>query len=310
MSLSKQTLEAAVNELVTAQDWWRWTASQLSKNNVFFGHGTVNAWDEAGALVMQSLRLPHEYIKVISDCRLTREERELIAERLRLRINERKPLPYITGVAYFCEMEFAVDERVLIPRSPIAELIRHRFQPWLGNHPVNHLLDLCCGSACIAIACARYLPEAKIDAADISADALAVAQQNVSDYSLDEQIELIESDGLSALTGRRYDLIVCNPPYVDAQDMANLPAEYHHEPALALASGDDGLDFVRELLKQASNHLTEHGLLICEVGNSMEHVIEQFKDVPFTWIEFEHSDDGVFMLSAADLKQYFNTDGS
>ncbi|HEX4911681.1 MAG TPA: 50S ribosomal protein L3 N(5)-glutamine methyltransferase [Permianibacter sp.] len=305
MSLSEQEIQQAVDDLRTAQDFWRWAASRFSEHDLFYGHGTVNAWDEAGALVMQSLELPHHYIEAIGPCRLTRSERQLIAERTAERINSRRPLPYITGKAYFCNLEFIVDERVLIPRSPIAELIQNRFQPWLGEREPERILDLCCGSACIAIACAHAFPEARIDASDISADALDVAEQNVAAYQLEEQVALIQSDGLTELVGEQYDLIVCNPPYVDAEDFASVPPEYQHEPALALESGEDGLDFVRRLLNEAAQFLTPGGLLICEVGNSMRHVIDQFPNVPFTWLEFEHSDDGVFLISREELRQYF-----
>ena len=305
MSLSEQDIQQAVDDLRTAQDFWRWAASRFSEHDLFYGHGTVNAWDEAGALVMQSLELPHHYIEAIGPCRLTRSERQLIAERTAERINSRRPLPYITGKAYFCNLEFIVDERVLIPRSPIAELIQNRFQPWLGEREPERILDLCCGSACIAIACAHAFPEARIDASDISADALDVAEQNVAAYQLEEQVALIQSDGLTELVGEQYDLIVCNPPYVDAEDFASVPPEYQHEPALALESGEDGLDFVRRLLNEAAQFLTPGGLLICEVGNSMRHVIDQFPNVPFTWLEFEHSDDGVFLISREELRQYF-----
>ena len=305
MSLSEQDIQQAVEDLRTAQDFWRWAASRFSEHDLFYGHGTVNAWDEAGALVMQSLELPHHYIEAIGPCRLTRSERQLIAERAAERINSRRPLPYITGKAYFCNLEFIVDERVLIPRSPIAELIQNRFQPWLGDREPERILDLCCGSACIAIACAQAFPDARIDASDISGDALDVAEQNVAAYQLEEQVALIQSDGLTELAGEQYDLIVCNPPYVDAEDFASVPPEYQHEPALALESGEDGLDFVRRLLNEAANFLTPGGLLICEVGTSMRHVMEQFPQVPFTWLEFEHSDDGVFLISREELRQYF-----
>lgn len=305
MSLSEQEIQQAVEDLRTAQDFWRWAASRFSEHDLFYGHGTVNAWDEAGALVMQSLALPHHYIEAIGPCRLTRSERQLLAERAAERINRRRPLPYITGKAYFCNLEFIVDERVLIPRSPIAELIQNRFQPWLGDREPERILDLCCGSACIAIACAQAFPDARIDASDISGDALDVAEQNVAAYQLEEQVALIQSDGLTELVGEQYDLIVCNPPYVDAEDFASVPPEYQHEPALALESGEDGLDFVRRLLNEAANFLTPGGLLICEVGNSMRHVMEQFPQVPFTWLEFEHSDDGVFLISREELRQYF-----
>jgi len=305
MSLSENEIQQAVDELRTAQDLWRWAASRFATHDLFYGHGTLNAWDEAGALVMQSLELPHDYIREIATCRLTAAERELIARRAADRINSRRPLPYITGKAYFCGLEFVVDESVLIPRSPIAELIQNRFQPWLGQRVPGRILDLCCGSACIAIACAHAFPDALIDASDISPDALEVAEENVAAYELAEQVELVLSDGLTELAGEQYDLIVCNPPYVDAEDFAAVPPEYRHEPAMALASGDDGLDFVRRLLDEAAQFLTPGGLLICEVGNSMRHVVQQFPNVPFTWLEFEHSDDGVFLLSREELRQHF-----
>lgn len=305
MSLAEEQVLQAVDELQTAQDFWRWAASQFAAHDLFYGHGTINAWDEAGALVMQSLALPHDYIREIASCRLTRAEREQIAERVAERINSRRPLPYITGKAYFCGLEFQVDERVLIPRSPIAELIQKRFQPWLGEREPGRILDLCCGSACIAIACAHAFPDALIDASDVSADALDVAEANVAAYQLEEQVALIQSDGLTELVGEQYDLIVCNPPYVDADDFASVPPEYQHEPALALEAGEDGLDFVRRLLSEAANFLTPGGLLICEVGNSTRHVVDQFPNVPFTWLAFDHSDDGVFLLSREDLRQHF-----
>jgi ribosomal protein L3 glutamine methyltransferase len=305
MSLTEHDIQQAVEDLHTAQDFWRWAASKFSVHDLFYGHGTVNAWDEAGALVIQSLELPHDFIQAIASCRLTRDERQLIAERVAERVNSRRPLPYITGKAYFCGLEFIVDERVLIPRSPIAELIQKRFQPWLGNREPQRILDLCCGSACIAIACAQAFPDAQIDASDISGDALDVAEQNVAAYQLEDQVALIQSDGLTELAGEQYDLIVCNPPYVDAEDFASVPPEYQHEPALALESGDDGLDFVKRLLNEAHQFLTPGGLLICEVGNSMRHMQEQFPNVPFTWLAFEQSDDGVFLISREDLRQYF-----
>ncbi|NQD38157.1 50S ribosomal protein L3 N(5)-glutamine methyltransferase [Permianibacter sp. IMCC34836] len=303
--MSEQDIQQAVDDLHTAQDFWRWAASRFAAHDLFYGHGTINAWDEAGALVMQSLDLPHEYIREIASCRLTRSERELIANRAAERINSRRPLPYITGKAYFCGLEFIVDESVLIPRSPIAELIQNRFQPWLGEREPARILDLCCGSACIAIACAHAFPEALIDASDISAEALDVAEENVAAYQLEEQVQLVQSDGLTELMDEQYDLIVCNPPYVDAEDFASVPPEYRHEPALALAAGEDGLDFVRQLLADAAKCLTPGGLLICEVGNSMRHVMAQYPNVPFTWLEFEHSDDGVFLISREELRQFF-----
>lgn len=305
MSLNAEQLQAALAELSSAQDCWRYAASKMAAADLHYGHGTDNAWDEAGALVMQALGIAHEHIEHVAPCRLTAEERKKIAHWLDKRINARLPLPYISGKSWFCGLEFQVDARVLIPRSPMAELIQRGFSPWLGERRINRVLDLCCGSACIAIACQYAFPEAEIVAADISSDALMVAVDNCQRHGLAERLQLVESDGLSALTGQRFDLIVCNPPYVDAGDMASLPTEYKHEPALALASGDDGLTFVRRLLSEAAAHLTPGGLLFCEVGNSYLHVQEQFPQVPFTWIEFERSEDGVFLISREQLLQYF-----
>ncbi len=305
MSLSLQEINEAIEELHTAQDMWRWASSQFQRAELHFGHGTVCAWDEAGALVTQTLDIPHHYIREIAACTLTRRERELIARRAAQRINDRRPLPYITGKALFCGLEFVVDERVLIPRSPMAELIEKQFQPWLGEAAPARILDLCCGSACIAIACAHAFPDAEVDASDISPEALSVAARNVQRLDDLGQVQLIESDGLKGLADQKYDLIVCNPPYVDARDMAELPPEYRHEPRLALASGDDGLDFVRDLLHHAADHLNEGGLLFCEVGNSWVTLADAYPDVPFTWLHFEHSEDGVFMLCKDDLLRYF-----
>jgi ribosomal protein L3 glutamine methyltransferase len=295
----------ALNSLQTAQDFWRYAATQMYQADLFFGHGTTNAWDEAGALVMQALHLPPEHISHVAQCRLTNDEKQRVLHWLEQRISQRLPLPYISGKAYFCGLEFIVDHHVLIPRSPIGELIQKGFQPWLGEREVNRVLDLCCGSACIAIACAYAAPHLEIIASDISPDALQIAEKNIAKHRVSDRVQLRQSNCLQQLKGEKFDLIVCNPPYVDAQDMASLPDEYHHEPALALASGDDGLNFVRELLATASQHLNPGGLLFCEVGNSIQHMFEQFPNVPFTWIDFEHGDDGVFLISREELLSYF-----
>ncbi len=302
--MNAESIEA-MRDLQTAQDFWRYAATKMIEAEVFFGHGTTNAWDEAGALVMQALSLPHEHIAHVASCRLLQREKQRVLDWLQKRIEQRLPLPYISGKAYFCGLEFSVNENVLIPRSPFGELIQKGFQPWLGDREINRVLDLCCGSACIAIACAYAAPHIDVVASDISADALAIAEQNVIKHQLHDRVQLVQSDGLSALVNERFDLIICNPPYVDAYDMSTLPAEYRHEPALALQSGDDGLDFVRQLLATAAHHLTPGGLLFCEVGNSMQHMYEQYPNVPFTWVSFEHGDDGIFLISREDLLSYF-----
>lgn len=299
--------EEVLIDLHTAQDFWRYVASQLYQADLFFGHGTTNAWDESGALVMQALQLPPEHIVHVANCRLTRSEKERVLNWLDMRINQRMPLPYISGKAYFCGLEFIVNRNVLIPRSPMGELIQKGFQPWLGDREVERVLDLCCGSACIGIACAIAAPHLEIVCSDISSDALSVAEQNIQKHRVADRVSVRQSDGLKQLMGERFDLIICNPPYVDAQDMAALPAEYRHEPALALASGEDGLDFVRELLRTAADHLNPGGLLFCEVGNSVSHMFEQFPTAPLTWIDFEQGDDGVFLISREELLAYFSS---
>jgi ribosomal protein L3 glutamine methyltransferase len=285
------------------QDWLTATAQQLDSSGVFLGHGTDNSWDEALHLTLPLLNIPFDASPDVLQRILTDDELALLQLSRQRRIDERIPTPYITRQAWFCGLPFYVDERVLIPRSPIGELIEDGFYPWLTQSPVT-VLDLCCGSACIAVACCEAFPDAQVDAADISVDALAVAAINVSNYGLQARLSCVESDLFSALEGRRYDLIVCNPPYVDAEDMASLPEEYAHEPVLALASGNDGLDFTRRLLREAATHLTEKGILVVEVGNSAEALEQAFPTVPFVWLEFARGGDGVFLLTAQELDRY------
>lgn len=293
-------LDEAVNELLTVQDLLRWTTSRFNQSGIYLGHGTDNAWDEAVALVTHCLHLPMDIGQEILTARLTRTERLDIIKLVGLRIEKRLPLPYLTHKAWFAGLPFYVDERVLIPRSPVAELIEQEFQPWLTQEPTR-ILDLCTGSGCIAIALAHAFAQAEVDAVDISEDALAVAEINVEEYGLTHRVYPIQSDCFSAIKGTTYDLIVCNPPYVDAEDMADLPDEYHHEPELALASGHDGLDFVRAMLAQAPEHLTENGLLVCEVGNSQVHMEMAFPDVPFIWLELQNGGHGIFVIDRNTL---------
>lgn len=251
-------------------------------------------------MVLPSLYLPLDIPEDMRSARLTPSERHRIVERVIRRVNERIPVAYLTNKAWFCGHEFYVDERVLVPRSPIGELINQHFAGLISGEP-RHILDMCTGSGCIAIACAYAFPNAEVDAVDISADALAVAEQNIEEHGLLQQVTPIRSDLFRALPQVQYDLIVTNPPYVDAEDMDDLPGEYHFEPELGLAAGRDGLKLARRILACAPDYLSEQGVLICEVGNSMVHLIEQYPQVPFTWLEFEHGGDGVFMLTREQL---------
>lgn len=290
-------------ELQTIRDFIRWAVSRFNENGLHFGHGTDSAWDEAVALVLHTLHLPHDINPAVLDARLTQAEKEKITHLLQRRIAERIPTAYLTHEAWFADMPFYVDERVLIPRSPIAELIKNHFQPWIDADEVMSILDVCTGSGCIAIAAASAFPDAHVDACDISEDALLVAKTNVLRHEMTEQVELFHSDLFNSLPKKTYDIIVSNPPYVDEEDMASLPAEYRHEPVLGLAAGKEGLNIVTRILKDAPRFLNPNGILIVEVGNSEYALREQFPDVPFTWIDFQHSDGGVFLLTAKELEQ-------
>lgn len=295
--------ESRLRELVTLLDLVRWGASRFNEAGLHFGHGTDNAWDEALQLVMHGLHLPLDSKPEVLQARLTLEERREVMALLERRVDERLPLPYLTRKAHFCGLEFYVDERVLVPRSPIGELIRNGFQPWLQVEPLA-ILDLCCGSGCIGITCAAAFPEARVDLADIDSGAVEVAQTNINRHHLNERVRAVQSDLFSGLEGFSYELIVCNPPYVDARDLAEMPQEFRAEPEIALGSGDDGLDFTRRLLREAANHLQPDGLLVCEVGNSWEALEEAFPTVPFTWPEFADGGHGVFVISREELLAY------
>ncbi|WOT04017.1 50S ribosomal protein L3 N(5)-glutamine methyltransferase [Shewanella youngdeokensis] len=300
--MDKIFVDEAVTELRTIGDMLRWGVSRFNDANIYYGHGTDNAWDEAIALVFHALHLPEELGQQVIHSNLTISEKHKIVELIIRRVRERLPVPYLTNKAMFAGLEFYVDERVLVPRSPIAELIANRFSPWLYNKQVNRVMDLCTGSACIAIACAYEFEDAEVDALDISADALEVAQINIETLGVMERVFPMESDLFSAIPkGAHYDLIVSNPPYVDAEDIGDMPDEFHHEPEIGLASGRDGLDLTKRILANAADYLTEDGLLVVEVGNSMVHMIEQFPEIPFTWASFEHGGDGVFILTRDQL---------
>ncbi|MBQ0744758.1 MAG: 50S ribosomal protein L3 N(5)-glutamine methyltransferase [Pseudomonas sp.] len=289
--------------LTTIRDLVRWGVSRFHEDGVFFGHGSDNAWDEARLLVLHALYLPWETPEEYMGCKVTESERQLTLALLQRRIEQRIPAAYLTGQARFAGLDFIVDERVLVPRSPIAELIAQRFKPWLEAEPTR-ILDLCTGSGCIGIACAYAFPEAEVLLADLSADALAVAELNIDAHQLQGRVEARWSDGFEGMPGERFDLIVSNPPYVDAEDMAELPDEYMHEPEMGLAAGLDGLDLVRRMLAEAADHLTEQGLLVIEVGNSMVHVMAEWPEVDFEWVTFSQGGHGVFVLSARQCREY------
>lgn len=296
-------MTSPIEDLHTVRDYLRYASSQFAASKVFFGHGTDNVWDEAVHLVMRSLHLPLENNTLFLDARLTREERQLILERIRRRIDERVPLAYLLGEAWFMGMPFHVDERVLVPRSPIGELIENGFQPWLGDKPVERILDLCTGSGCIGIGAATVFEDASVDLSDISSDALAVAESNIELHELRERVRTIQSDVFANISGQ-YDIIVSNPPYVDAKDLAGMPDEFQHEPALGLAAGNDGLDIAHRIIARAAEHLTPGGLLVVEVGNSWVALDEAYPDLPFTWLEFSNGGDGVFAITEQDLRQW------
>ena len=297
--------EGLIEHLVTLRDYVRFAASRFTEAGLFFGHGTAGSLDEAAALVLHALHLPYDLPGGYFEARLTPGERESVLDLIERRIEERRPLAYLTQEALFAGLSFYVDERVLVPRSPIAELIGRRFSPWLEANEAMDILDLCTGSGCIAIACAFAFPEANVDAADISVDALDVASINVRRHELEDRVALIQSDIFSGLAGKRYDLIVSNPPYVNSAEWRNLPDEFHAEPRLGLEAGEDGLDCVRRILQGAAEHLQPEGILVVEVGSAAEALVRSFHDVPFCWLEFEQGGDGVFLLTADQVRRFF-----
>lgn len=288
--------------LHTIRDFIRYAATEFAKNNLFYGHGTDNAWDEACALVLQTLHLDVNLPQGFLSSRLTESECNIIHDRIQRRIKNRTPLPYITQQANFCDLNFYVDERVLIPRSSIAEMIHNQFSPWIDPNNVESILDLCTGSACIAIACAYAFPYAQIIASDISEDALNVAKINLQKHNLENNIKLYQSDLFANLPQIGFDIIVSNPPYVSFDEMTTLPAEYLHEPKLGLAADHDGIEIVLKILRDAKKYLNENGILIVEVGNSESILMERYSHIPFTWVDFENSEGGVFVLTQDQLK--------
>ena len=294
---------AVVEDLATIQDMMRWAYSYFNASDLYYGHGYDNAWDEAQQLVLAALYLPADVPEAMYQSRLTLVEKERVIHLIETRLGTRQPVAYLTNSAWFCGSEFYVDERTIVPRSPIGELIMQKFAGLIDHEP-KRILDMCTGSGCIAIACAQQFLEAEVDAVDLSLDALDVAQINIERHGLAERVFPISSDLFNDIPKDKYDLIVTNPPYVDEEDLDDMPQEFHFEPEMSLGSGADGLDITKRILAQAADYLTDNGVLVCEVGNSMVHLIEQFPTVPFNWIEFKNGGLGVFSLTRAQLVEH------
>ena len=297
-----------VEELFTIRDWLRFTVSQFEESKIFFGHGTDNSYDEAVWLIMSALHLPHDTLNNFLDAVITEQERKHLAHLIEQRITKRTPTAYLVREAWLRGFKFYVDERVIVPRSFIAELLdfnekgEHGLQPWI-EHPelINSAADICTGSGCLGILLANAFPDAVIDIVDISPDAIAVAIINITNYGLQEQITAIQSDMFVALKDKKYDLIISNPPYVDAPSMAKLPTEYRYEPQLALGSGVAGLDHTHTILREAANHLNDDGILVVEIGHNRDALEAAYPDLTFTWLQVESGDQFVFLLTKEQL---------
>lgn len=308
MSNTFPTFDSLVH-LTTLTDWVRFGASEMSRNGCFYGHGFDEAWSEARYLVLRSVHLDWHVPDVALAGSVTEKERHYLYEQLTRRCVEKIPTAYLVREAWFCGEPYYVTDSVLVPRSPIAELVEQRYAPWLSQPPTR-ILDLCTGSGCIGIASAMTFPEAKVDLSDLSSEAVRIAVENVSRKDLGYQINVFEGDLFESLGEFKYDLIVTNPPYVDAEDIESMPDEFHQEPLLGLAAGDDGLDIVHRILAQAPSYLTEHGWLICEVGNSANAITDAYPGLEFVWPEFEQGGHGIFVVSAKQLSTYFESTGN
>jgi ribosomal protein L3 glutamine methyltransferase len=290
------------SELFTIRDWLRYTVSQFEQSDIFFGHGTDNSYDEAVWLIMSALHLPLDTLDNFLDARITESEREHLASLIYQRIKQHTPTAYLVKEAWLQGFKFYVDERVIVPRSFIAELLPDGLQPWI-EYPelIQSAADICTGSGCLGILLADAYPDAQIDVIDISPDAIEVANINIKNYGLTQQVHAIQSDMFTALKGKSYDLIISNPPYVDATSMAQLPAEYRNEPQLALGSGHAGLDHTHIILRDAAQHLNEEGILVVEIGHNREALIEAYPHLPFTWLDTSSGNQFVFLLTKAQL---------
>ncbi|MGB5440600.1 MAG: 50S ribosomal protein L3 N(5)-glutamine methyltransferase [Gammaproteobacteria bacterium] len=292
---------------VTPRILIHWGAGMFEQAGLAFGHGTDNALDESAALVLHELHIGYDQPDAVLDAELEDADRLRVIALLERRIASRKPAAYLVNEARFAGLSFYVDERVLVPRSPIAELVEAGFAPWIDPRRVHKVLDLCCGSGCIGIACACAFPDARVDMADLSTDALDVADVNIRRHHLEGRVRAMQSNLFSGLKAARYDIIVSNPPYVPRQEVFGLAAEYKHEPALGLVAGSDGLDVVSSILNEAAAYLQDDGILVVEVGDSQQRLVEQYPGVPFLWLEFEYGGEGVFMLESTRLREHAQT---
>ncbi len=292
------------DELITLRDWLRWAVSRFTEAKLYFGHGCDNAYDEAIWLILHTLHLPHDRLGPFLDARLTQEERRNVHDILHQRIAKRLPAAYLTKEAWLGHYRFHVDARVIVPRSYFANVLEENFAPWIEDpEHIGSALDMCTGSGCLAILMAMTFPNATIDAIDLSPEALAVARQNIAEYGFENRVTPIESNLFDALktTGKRYDLIISNPPYVTQESMSNLPAEYRHEPVMALAAGDDGLDIVHRLIAESGRHLNPGGLLAVEIGHNRHLVEAAYPELPLTWIDTADGEEKIFIIHREQL---------
>jgi ribosomal protein L3 glutamine methyltransferase len=300
--MSAHDFAEATSSLHTLRDWLRFAISAFNEAGLSFGHGSARPYDEAAYLILHTLHLPLDTLEPFLDAQLTPGERNALRTVFEQRVQKRVPAAYLTHEAWLGDFRFYVDERVIVPRSFIAELLRDQLVPWVADPDgISRVLDLCTGSGCLAILAAYAFPNAEVDAADISPDALAVARRNVDDYGLQDRVHLIESNLFAGLQGRQYDLIISNPPYVDAASIAALPPEYLHEPKQALGSGKDGLDATRGILEHAAQHLVPDGVLAVEIGHNRAVLEAAYPELPFTWLNVAAGDDFVFLLHREDL---------
>ncbi len=289
-------------DLQTLRDWMRFSVSAFNENKLSFGHGSASAYDEAAYLILHTLHLPLDTLEPFLDARLTNHEKKALSELLKQRVEKKIPAAYLTREAWLGSLRFYVDERVIVPRSFIAELLHESLFPWVETtESIHTILDMCTGSGCLAILAAHVFPQAIVDAVDLSKDALAVANRNVSDYKMNDRVQLIESNMFAKLGDKKYDIIISNPPYVDAESVAALPAEYLHEPSLALGSGKDGLDATREILQQAAAHLNPGGILVVEIGHNRDALEAAYPNLTFNWLNVSAGDEFVFLLHREDL---------